>query len=116
VSFVDYWFDYDDRYLPAIILAAIVILIGIFAFLFATKNVYRKSVLGIWIVLIAVCIGMVVAGFSSRHYEQPPYVREILLVTGFISTCITIPLFFVIRFYYEKATIRKMRIKDLLDN
>lgn len=112
---VAYWFDYDNRFLPAMILAAIILAAGIFAFLFAAKNSYRKSVLGIWVVLIAVCVGMMAAGLTSKHYEQPPYVKETLLLTGFLATCVTFPLFFVIRLCYEKASIRKMRIKDLLN-
>ena len=100
-----YWFDYDDRYVPAAIWAAVIVIFGAFAFLFAIKHSYRKVVLGIWLLLIAVCVGMVVAG-TSRHFAQPPYVRETLLLTGFISTCLTLPAFFVIRYFYEKSSWR----------
>lgn len=89
-----YWFDYDDRYVPAAIWAAVIVMLGVFAFLFAIKHSYRKMVLGTWILLIAVSVGIIVAGFSSRHFAQPPYVRETLLLTGFISTCLTLPAFF----------------------
>jgi hypothetical protein len=32
-----YWFDYDDRYVPAAIWAAVIVMFGVFAFLFATS-------------------------------------------------------------------------------
>jgi len=65
--------------------------------------------------LIAVSVGIIVAGFSSRYFAQPPYVRETLLLTGFISTCLTLPAFFVIRYCYEKSSWRKMKLKDFFD-
>ena len=110
-----YWFGYDQMYLLPVILSAIVLMVGILAFLFARKSVYRKSVLGSWLVLIAVSIGMIAAGLSSKHFEQPSFVRDTLLVTGIISTSVTFPLLFVIRFWYERASVRTMHIKDLLD-
>lgn len=108
-----YWFDYDKLYLPATILAAVVVMVGIFAFLFAKRNELRKTILGVWIGLIVISIVMIVAGLSSSYFHQPPYVKDTLLLTGFASTCILTPMFFVIRLRYERASLIKMRIDDL---
>jgi tellurite resistance protein TehA-like permease len=113
MSNVVYWFDFDKQYLPATILASIVVMMGIFAFIFSKRNELRKPVLGIWIGLIAVSILIMVAGLCSSIFQQPPYVRDTLLLIGFVSTCILIPMLFVIRIRYEKASLRKMHIHDL---
>jgi hypothetical protein len=100
-------------FVPGVVIGVVGGTLGTLAGILAPRGRGRGLVLGLWIVMIVVSIGLLAAGVVALATGQPYGVWYGLGLAGLIGSVVLGSLFFVVRQRYREAEMRQMRAADL---